>query len=607
MNQHSFSNSYPHKLEAADSWETHTARILSGEEAGNSFHRRLHKKTHTKGNDKEHREKKLKKLYDDPGIQHNSMHGMMIDAGSSGSRMHVYEFARRVLEDEHEVKATISGRKLSYPGTDSRWTDRLRPGLASLGDMTNEELIPAIIDYLSPLLEFAEVVLRKKRDQFHQFPIYLKATAGFRTLDPISRSRVISAVRIAFSNKTFCPFMFEDEQARVISGEEEAIYGWAGVNFVLGSLLENSEGSGTVIDPKFTYGALEMGGASSQISFYQKDEDIMSNLYKLQIGQGKHWNVYAHSFLYYGIGEAWNRMGAFLAAGGRGKLPVYNPCLAGGVSLDFSSDIHFKDGYEYWANNSAAATTYSITLINHQGRGDYKACASIVLSLIEKKDQNAWCNFAHHGECSFSNVYQPKLPSQSRSSGEFLAYSNYYYVFDFLQIPSRSSLYTLEEATKKCCSMSREELDIFNHDRYDEDITFQMCFRATYVLNLLHKGHGFRMEDNITAVNVVKGQKIGWALGSMLYEINTLPWSYVPKKEATSLNQATSPDSSYHSSYIFALLMLVGIVISMLSIFSQRRNRLRKSRDLFMYSSVPSKSATNLNCYDSVRNEKSNV
>lgn len=39
------------------------------------------------------------------------------------------------------------------------------------------------------------------------------------------------------------------------------------------------------------------------------------------------------------------------------------------------------------------------------------------------------------------------------------------------------------------------------------------------------------MDDYITATNVVAGQKVGWALGSMLYEINTLPWKYITRNE----------------------------------------------------------------------------
>jgi hypothetical protein len=40
-------------------------------------------------------------------------------------------------------------------------------------------------------------------------------------------------------------------------------------------LLPASEGTGTVIDPTLTYGALDLGGASTQIAFFEPNEDIM--------------------------------------------------------------------------------------------------------------------------------------------------------------------------------------------------------------------------------------------------------------------------------------------------------------------------------------------
>ena len=108
----------------------------------------------------------------------------------------------------------------------------------------------------------------------------------------------MNVVRKLFSNTTFNPYFFETDHARVISGEEEAIYGWAAVNFAMGSLLSNSEGTGEAIAPaNLTYGVLEMGGASMQISYFEPNRDVMANFFKLQIGSAKHWNVYAHSFL----------------------------------------------------------------------------------------------------------------------------------------------------------------------------------------------------------------------------------------------------------------------------------------------------------------------
>ena len=384
---------------------------------------------------------------------------------------------------------------------------------------------------MNPLIEFAETILHSKNESFSEYPVYLKGTAGLRTLDPVNRARVLKACRDFFRNETQSKFMFEKEFARVISGEEEAAYGWTGANFALGSLLESSEGSGTVMNPALTYGTLEMGGASAQIAFYRSNEDITSNLFKLQIGQGKHWNIYAHSYLYYGINESWNRMGALLSTGESSNVTstAHNPCLAGGSEIDFESKIYFIDGHESFKTDASGnSQSYNAVLQNKKRTGNYEQCAAIANSLLNKR-YNTWCDFAHHGDCSFSGVYQPKLPALTKTSGAFLAFSDYFKVFDFLGIPNTSSLQTLQNATMHLCSMEQEQLEIFNNDRLDDVDALKMCFRSTFALEML-RGFGFDMDDNITAADVINGHKVGWALGSMLYEINTLPWKYVPKR-----------------------------------------------------------------------------
>ena len=53
--------------------------------------------------------------------------------------MHVYEFEPRVLATKEDVAAAVSGKKLTYPGTESRWTERLRPGISEFAEIEDEE------------------------------------------------------------------------------------------------------------------------------------------------------------------------------------------------------------------------------------------------------------------------------------------------------------------------------------------------------------------------------------------------------------------------------------------------------------------------------------
>jgi Golgi nucleoside diphosphatase len=65
--------------------------------------------------------------------------------------------------------------------------------------------------------------------------------------------------------------------------------------------------------PEATMGALDMGGASTQITFFSSDHQRIPPEYKedLQL-YGKNYSVYTHSYLCYGINEAVRRYQAQL-------------------------------------------------------------------------------------------------------------------------------------------------------------------------------------------------------------------------------------------------------------------------------------------------------
>jgi Golgi nucleoside diphosphatase len=84
-----------------------------------------------------------------------------------------------------------------------------------------------------------------------------------RELSQQDREKILNKVRALLSDKNICPFYFRNDFARVISGEEEAIYSWCATNLLMGSLLPNSLGQGTVVSPNSTYGTLDLGKFSS--------------------------------------------------------------------------------------------------------------------------------------------------------------------------------------------------------------------------------------------------------------------------------------------------------------------------------------------------------
>jgi GDA1/CD39 (nucleoside phosphatase) family len=187
------------------------------------------------------------------------------------------------------------------------------------------------------------------------------------------------------------------------------------------------------------------------------------------------------------------------------------------------------------------ADIYQALMVNDNHKGDYETCRSNVQDLL-RKDANAWCDFAHDRDCSFAGIYQPPLPIESKCFGEFIATSNFYDVWDFLNLPSRASLRQVQERTVDICEMNYDTLMVYNQKRAkplsDPNDIIQFCFRAAFVSEFLVHGLGFPLDYNITAIDVIDGQKLGWALGSILYEINTLPWRFDHKRlTKSSLNR----------------------------------------------------------------------
>lgn len=408
--------------------------------------------------------------------------GMMIDAGSGGSRLHVYQWSPRIFD--------IIPPPLSFPSSNEKWTGRMAPGVATFSTD-----LAGIRGHLYPLIDFAKSVLSEYEEIYSSFPIFFKATGGMRELSYFDRERVLKQVRLLLSDKTFNPFYFRDDFARVISGEEEAIYSWCASNFLFGNLLTSSSGTGAVVSPiNNTYGTLDLGGSSTQIAFFAPDQDIMEGLFKLQIGAQKHWNVYAKSFLQFGINSARRRFFDNIIDEYYREHKKKDPAVAP-KALSYC----FHSGY----SERVISSLDKVSTIEIEGpavpAGDqFDRCYSEVLPLLFKSNpshspfaiSSSYCDLVYHGQCSVGGAYQPALPSGK--FGNFIGTSSYTYPWKFLILPSTASMNDLKAKASVICSMSFEQIQRYyeqhnlnlNKDKLSDYMPYY-CFLSAYTYALL--------------------------------------------------------------------------------------------------------------------------
>jgi hypothetical protein len=65
----------------------------------------------------------------------------------------------------------------------------------------------------------------------------LYITGGMRLVPYVKREAMMTYIRELFSDKEFCPFYFQYEFARILSGEEEAAFAWTGSNYLFKTLF----------------------------------------------------------------------------------------------------------------------------------------------------------------------------------------------------------------------------------------------------------------------------------------------------------------------------------------------------------------------------------
>ncbi|MGH0166103.1 UNVERIFIED_CONTAM: hypothetical protein FKN15_050009 [Acipenser sinensis] len=211
----------------------------------------------------------------------NNKYGIVLDAGSSHTSLYIYEWPAEKQNDTGVVQQ-LHVCHVKGPGISSYAMDPEGAG-RSLQDCMDE----------------AKRIVPERRHKET-----LGATAGMRLLklqNPEGSEKVLSSVE-----KTLSSSPFEFQGARIITGQDEGAYGWITVNYLMGNFKQGSGWLNLWPKPETTetLGALDLGGASTQITFVPEGEieSLESSLY-FQL-YGNKYSVYTHSFLCYGKDQA---------------------------------------------------------------------------------------------------------------------------------------------------------------------------------------------------------------------------------------------------------------------------------------------------------------
>ncbi|KAJ7481117.1 nucleoside-diphosphatase [Mycena galericulata] len=445
--------------------------------------------------------------------------GIVIDAGSSGSRVQIYSWKdpRTITVEKGSVLAKSLPKVEKGTREGEEWMTKVEPGISSYAD--DPESIGV---HLRPLLAHARNLVPPSLQP--TTPLFLLATAGMRLLPPEKQALVLQHACTFLV--THSDFSIEDASAagpcgssiRIITGEEEGLFGWIAVNYLMDGFLESQT----------TYGFLDMGGASTQIAFEPQASHIDDQMALIDVrlrllsGEEIHHKVFVTTWLGYGtnqareryVGQAINEHEKTRPEGGDDVVP--DPCLPTDLELT-EHPVHVGFSTDH------AKKTHQLV-----GTGSFEQCMRKTAPLLNK---TAPCP---DSPCLMNGVHVPEIDF---SVSHFIGVSEYWYSsehvfglggpYDFVQY---------ERAASKFCSrpwsgiLKEHEdaraqhrlksgdgevekdgklVEIGNwSDKVELSRLEMQCFKAAWIANVLHEGIGMPRIVDPEGNNTTEGEKV---------------------------------------------------------------------------------------------------
>ncbi|KAF9014126.1 nucleoside phosphatase family-domain-containing protein [Cyathus striatus] len=432
--------------------------------------------------------------------------GIVIDAGSSGSRLQIYSWKDpRSITAEHGSALASSLPKVEK-GTqdDESWVAKVEPGISSFTDNPQD-----VGTYLRPLLAHAREHVPPSLQ--HETPIFLLATAGMRLLNSEQQAQILDETCHFLDRHSNFKIDSPSEvgpcgsSVRIITGEEEGLFGWIAVNYLMNGFTGSSE-------DRTTYGFLDMGGASTQIAFepspdHRGDENNLIDVrLRLLGGEEIHHKVFVTTCRERYVGKAITEFED--TRSGLSDI-VPDPCLPKGLVLT-ESPIY------------PTART-----------GSFERCLKKTSSLLNK---NKPCPDT---PCLMDGVHVPPIDF---SVSHFIGVSEYWYSSEHIfGLGGPYDFQHEESSTHHHLGGDGEIMEngrIVNTGVWGPKVEISrlqmQCFKAAWIVNVLHEGLKMpRIVDSegmcrkkglgkgrptFQSMDTVGDIAISWTLGKMVLE-----------------------------------------------------------------------------------------
>ncbi|RMY00687.1 hypothetical protein D0867_11655 [Hortaea werneckii] len=440
---------------------------------------------------------------DKPLIQY----AIMIDAGSTGSRIHVYRFNNCGPTPELESE-------------EFKMTEK-KDGGSGLSSYKGDP--EGAARSLDPLLD---VAMQKVPEKIKSCtPIAVKATAGLRKVGEEGVATILQAVRNRLETEYPFPVVSADKGGvEVMDGKDEGVYAWITTNYLLGKIGGPDETP--------TAAVFDLGGGSTQIvfqpTFPKAPEGGMpehmaegDHKYELAFG-GRKFELYQHSYLGYGLMEARNNLHRVVVEGMAENhpsstswmnKPILNPCFLPGTSkqVEVSLGPDSPLGTESLTVNMTGPSTST------SSSSSSSQCRALAEKTLKK---DASCALA---PCAFNGVHQPSLAKTFASEDIFL-FSYFYDRVQPLGMPESFSLRELKDLTSRVCAGSKsKDWDLFNSipgAKAELEDRPESCLDLNFMLALLHTGYEIPIDREVRIAKKIKGNELGWCLGASLPLLN---------------------------------------------------------------------------------------